>query len=100
MLFSSLAVSLEVSEEVFLLDRRLVSIISGANLRLGLDEEESEASGSGRFDVMALGPLASRDMLLLSLFDMLIALLLDEDEDAWRECEEEDEWVVEVVSTG
>ena len=46
-LFSSLAVSLEVSEEVFLLDRRLVSIISGANLRLGLDEEESEASGSG-----------------------------------------------------
>ena len=50
---------------------------------------------------MALGPLASRDMLLLPLFDLPIAPLVDDDEeDAWRECEEEDEWVVEVVSTG
>ena len=103
-MFSSLAVSLEASEEVFLLDRRLVSIISGANLRLGLDEEEeeSETSGSGSFDVMAIGLLVSRDMLLLSLFGLSIAPLVDEDDDddAWRECEEEDEWVVGLVSTG
>lgn len=47
-----------------------------------------------------MGGLGSREMLLLSLFGLSIAPLPEDDVDAWRECEEEDEWVVEVVSTG